>query len=175
MERLPGILLLASLDWDPDTADDVVTVYTDASSHGLAYWLPQSDTGFQSELPPDLPTNTIFFAEALAVCSAVNSVVDMGWDPDPPRRLAVYTDNSNTVDIFNTLRASPPYNSILMSTVDVLIARQIDLRVFHVSGVDNTVADALSRFQNDVALRLVPNILIHSFTPPRDALGGTRT
>jgi len=32
MESLPGVLLLDSLDWTPDTVDDVVTIYMDAFS-----------------------------------------------------------------------------------------------------------------------------------------------
>lgn len=173
IDRLPGVLLVRSLDWDPDTAEEVITFYTDASSLGLAYWSPDSEFGFQSRLPTDLPSETIFFAEALAVCSAIHSLLSGSYTPRPPRRVAVYTDNTNSVDIFNSLRASPPYNSILMSAVDVLLQLHIDLRVFHVSGADNQVADALSRFNNDAARRFAPGLIIASFTPPRDALGAS--
>jgi hypothetical protein len=58
-----------------------------------------------------------------------------------------------------------------MSTVDVLLAHSIDLRVVHVPGALNCIADALSRFRNDAARVFVPLIDIQSFSPPRDALG----
>jgi hypothetical protein len=60
-----------------------------------------------------------------------------------------------------------------MSTVDVLITRGIDLRVVHLAGENNNVADALSRFQNDNACSLVPGLSILPFTPPQDTLGAT--
>ncbi|KAJ8582271.1 hypothetical protein M405DRAFT_921680, partial [Rhizopogon salebrosus TDB-379] len=108
MDKLPGILLFELLNWGPGSGTDCVTIFTDALSHGLAYWFPECDFGFQCSLPPSLPVGTIFFAEALAVCSAVHSLPDT----DPmPHRVAIYTDNSNTVDIFNSLHASAPYSS----------------------------------------------------------------
>jgi hypothetical protein len=58
-----------------------------------------------------------------------------------------------------------------MSAVDVLITHSVDLRVYHVPGHENVVADALSRFRNDVALQLVPDLIINTFTPPQDAMG----
>jgi hypothetical protein len=136
----------------------------------MVWSLDEPSFGFQCGLPPGLPMGTIFFAEALAVCSVVHSLPDT----DPmPHRVAIYTDNSNTVDIFNSLRASAPYNRILMSAVDVLITHNIDLHVYHVPGHENVIADALSRFHNDVALRVAPGLVINSFTPPRDAMGAS--
>ena len=58
-----------------------------------------------------------------------------------------------------------------MLSVDILISSGIDLRVLHLAGENNNVADALSRFQNDTACALVPNLSILPFTPPRDAMG----
>ena len=60
-----------------------------------------------------------------------------------------------------------------MSVVDVLITCGIDLCVVHLAGGNNSVADALSRFQNDNAHTLVPGLSILPFTPPRDTLGAT--
>jgi hypothetical protein len=171
LEHLPGVLLLDSLDWSPETADDVVTIYTDASLVGLTYWFPEINFGFQSRLPHHTPSGSIFFFEALAVCSAIHALADT----DPiPRHVAIFTDNTNTVDIFNSLRASAPYNQLLISSVDVLLKLNVDLRVYHVSGAENNVADALSRFDNDRAIRLVPDLIIDDFTPPRDSLGATK-
>jgi len=171
LEHLPGVLLLDSLDWSPEMAEDVVTIYTDASLVGLAYWFPEINFGFQSHLPHHAPSGSIFFFEALAVCSAIHALADT----DPiPRHVAIFTDNTNTVDIFNSLRASAPYNQLLISSVDVLLKLNVDLHVYHVSGAENNVADALSCFDNDRAIRLVPDLIIDDFTPPQDSLGATK-
>jgi hypothetical protein len=107
MEHLPGVLLLESLDWSPETAEDVVTIYTNALLAGIAYWFLEINFGFQLRLPHDAPLGSIFFFEALAVCSAIHALADT----DPiPQHVAIFTDNTNTVDIFNSLRASAPYN-----------------------------------------------------------------
>jgi hypothetical protein len=37
----------------------------------------------------------------------------------PNDKLAVFTDNLNTVAMFNTLVALPPYNWMLISVIDV--------------------------------------------------------
>jgi hypothetical protein len=167
IEHSSGLLFYKSLDFDPKS-DDVVVAYTDASGIGLGLWFPDEDFACQSPLPEDSPKDTIFFAEALAVCSAVHAIQNM---PEVPSKMLIYTDNTNTVAMFNSLRAHPPYNLILVSAVNVLIEHHVDLRVEHVSGCDNIVADALSRFHNERVLQFAPNAQIYDFEPPRDALG----
>jgi hypothetical protein len=82
--------------------------------------------------------------------------------------------SSNTVDIFNSLRASTPYNRILISAINVVLDHDIDFRVLHVRGVDNPIADAVSRFKNDLAVSLCPGLVIQNFEPPQDAMGAVR-
>jgi hypothetical protein len=70
--------------------------------------------------------------------------------------------------------------------VDILQAGQHDLRVIHVPGAENGVADALSRLNLTTALQLAPNLKVSpfdpwtwshntngslSFLPPRSTLG----
>ncbi|KAG2738748.1 DNA/RNA polymerase [Suillus brevipes Sb2] len=110
-------------------------------------------------------------ASALAVTAAI---VDAVGRMQPHGRLAVFTDNANTVAMFNTLAALPPYNWLLMLSMDVVLDGYIDLRVFHVPGVHNTVADHLSRWKNDEARLASPGLIISSFQPPRNALGAAK-
>jgi len=137
----PGLLFYKSLDFDP-VSDDVVVAYTDASGVGLGIWFPHEDFACQAPLPTCELTDTIFFFESLAVCSAIHSIRNM--DSDPLSRLLIYTDNMNTVAMFNSLHALPAYNSVLLSAVDVLLEYGVDLRVEHVNGAHNVVVDVLS-------------------------------
>jgi hypothetical protein len=51
---------------------------------------------------------------------------------------------------------------------------KLDARVLHVPGLKNVVADALSRFNNPLALQLVPGLQIFTFQPPRGTLGAAK-
>jgi hypothetical protein len=88
------------------------------------------------------------------------------------------------------LSALPAYNILLREAVDLLMAGRHDLRVLHVPGEDNAIADALSRAEFTRALRLRPQLRghIHLFSPyhrvldnsvyvlrpPREALGAAQ-
>ncbi|KIK94957.1 hypothetical protein PAXRUDRAFT_64639, partial [Paxillus rubicundulus Ve08.2h10] len=54
---------------------------------------------------------------------------------------------------------------ILISAVDVLLHKHIDLRLIHINGSKNCVADALSRFHNAAAEAYAPGIQINQFQP----------
>ena len=73
--------------------------------------------------------------------------------------------------MFNSLRALPAYNPILITAVDYLMAHQMDLRVFFIPGELNVVADALSFFENARAYSSQWGLSIAPFTPPRFMLG----
>jgi hypothetical protein len=71
-----GIFFFKSISWDfAHLPEDVLKVYTDASGDGIAYWFPSANLGFQSPLPGDAPTGTIFYFEALAVTAAILDAV----------------------------------------------------------------------------------------------------
>jgi hypothetical protein len=86
------------------------------------------------------------------------------------------------------LSALPSYNVLLREAVNLLVDGSHDLRVLHVPGIDNCVADALLRADFDRALSLQPNLTIHRFEPyhrvksgdifslqpPRDQLGASK-
>ncbi|KAJ7653829.1 hypothetical protein B0H17DRAFT_957174, partial [Mycena rosella] len=79
----------------------------------------------------------------------------------------------------NSLRAKPLYNEILKYAVNILISNNFKLRVLLLPGKKNVVADALSRWRNDIATNTHPDLLIDGsrslpqipFTPPQTTLG----
>ena len=107
-----------------------------------------------------------FYWEAVAVACAMISPVTF-----KSTHLVVYTDNQNTADIWHSLKAAAPYNSTLIHSIDWLIKNNIDACVLHVPGIENQVADALSRFNNALALRLVPGLKLGLFETPLELLG----
>ena len=85
-------------------------------------------------------------------------------------KLGIFTDNMNTIQIFNSLSALPAYNKILKSSVDYLLSdinNPIDLQVIHIAGKLNVVADALSRGNLHTANAIAPGIVVENFSPPR--------
>jgi hypothetical protein len=161
-----GIYLFSDQEWGIHEAD--IISYSDACMSGIGFFFERSREGFQCPVPSSPPKDTIFYFEALAVVSVVDAVTRL---PSTPARLLVYSDNSNTVDIFHSLRSLPPYNDLLKFTVSLLIKFDISLRVVHISGVHNGVADALSRFDEARAYAACPGLSISSFQPPRITLG----
>jgi hypothetical protein len=161
-----GVFLFEDVDWDAEQAD--LTAYSDACLSGLGFFFEDLRKGYQCLVPQDPPKNTIFYFEALAVTSAVDAATRLS---SVPARLLVFSDNTNTVNIFHSLRCLPPYNDILKFTVSILIKYGISLRVIHIPGIHNTVADSLSRFDNDKAIAMCPHLSISDFQPPRLAMG----
>ncbi|KAK0230066.1 hypothetical protein IW262DRAFT_1263299 [Armillaria fumosa] len=139
----------------------------------MGFWVLKIACGFVCSMPklPD-GNEIIFFFEALCVCSAIHWVTSTmsAW---MQRCVMILTDNMNTMDIFNSLRASPMYNPILKSAVDTMIHHNIDLRVLHIPGSENDVVDALSHSEFSRAHNLVPRLLIISFIPPHGMLGAS--
>ena len=129
----------------------------------MGFWYPVSKDGYYAPTPVNVPSDVIFYFEALCVLSAL---VDVQKKAPSGSKILIYTDNSNTVDIFRSLRCLPPYNHLLKSAVDVLINRDYSLRVLHIPGEQNIVADALSRVQFSVALQNEPLLSLYHFHPP---------
>jgi hypothetical protein len=161
-----GVYLFEEVDWETQRAD--ITAYSDACLSGLGFFFEHSLEGFQCVVPQDPPKETIFYFEALAVVSAVDAATRL---KPIPKRLLIFSDNTNTVDMFHSLRTLPPYNALLKFTVSLLLKHNISLRVNHITGVDNVIAYSLSRFENARATAQCPDLIISSFEPPRVAMG----
>lgn len=157
---------METTDWAAGDAN--LRLFCNASGHALGFWSPSHSAGFFSPLQND--THTIFYNEALCVLSALAWAVRLS---PRPRKIAIHTDSLNTVEIFHSLKAEDGYNDLLMSAVTMLLDFHVHLRVFFLPGVENTVADALSRLLPHVATSLVPGLSIEPFTPPRVELEAT--
>jgi hypothetical protein len=164
-----GRHLLDSIAWS--SSDATYTVYCDACPTGMGFWYPALHIAFYSPTPDDdldglVDRNgLIFYFEALCVLCALLDACT--YNTESPGRFVIYTDSLNTVNIFSSLSALPSYNVLLRKAVDLLVDGNHDLRVLHVPGEENGVADALSRADFDRALRLEPNLTIHQFEPYR--------
>jgi hypothetical protein len=157
VESSSGIHVFEATDWSLEEAD--LTAYGDASALGMGSYFRKSNSGFQSTLLHNPPKDVIFYFEALMVLAIVENTCSQS---KIPKHLVVFSDNSNTVDIFSSLHAKLTYNGILKSTVSLLLHHNIDLCVIHIPGSDNVIADALSRFQNACAITACPGL---SFQP----------
>jgi len=49
--------------------------------------------------------------------------------------------------------------------MNAILDHEIDFRVLHVRGVENPIADAISRLKNDLVILLCPGLIIQSFQP----------
>ncbi|KAJ7675541.1 hypothetical protein B0H17DRAFT_1207580 [Mycena rosella] len=172
----PGIFAFHAIDWNPRTEADF-SIRCDACPLGMGFWSELLCQGFYSPVPVDAPKDTIFFWEATCVLSALEwfCLAQRKFFPqDRPTRLSIFTDNLNTVQIFSSLAAEPAYNILLKAAVDLLILHHVDLRVLHIPGIENTVADAISRENFIIAYSTVPGLLITQFQPPRCVLGAAQ-
>ncbi|KXN93206.1 hypothetical protein AN958_00130, partial [Leucoagaricus sp. SymC.cos] len=168
IETLPGVIMLRELEWSLAEAD--TTAFCDASFNGMGFWLPLSNQGFVFRLPSTASEEWITFWEALCVASAIGYLSNLYQKS----RIVIYSDNQNTVDMFSSLHALPKYNEILKFSSDCLINRQLQLRVVHINGADNVVADSLSRLNFTKAIHHSSGLSIDHFEPPRDALGAVQ-
>ena len=161
LELSEGVHLFKSFSWSPSIADFVI--YCDACPEGLGFWYPHSKEAYYGPTPGSVPTNAIFYFESLAVLSAL---VNVQRKAARGSKILIYTDNLNTINMFRFLRCLPPYNRILKRAANILLQHNYSLRVLHVPGEQNTVADALSRVQFSVAFKLVPDLYFTTFNPP---------
>ncbi|KAH6910019.1 DNA/RNA polymerase [Coprinopsis sp. MPI-PUGE-AT-0042] len=137
LKQLSSVQMLDSIAWSPADAD--IVVFCDACLEGMGFWFPDFDVGYYTPTPTDSPSGIIFYFEALCdlICSSENS----------SKKVLVYTDNQNTVDIFSSL------------CFDRLLSRNHNFQVVH-------VADAISHEWIGDVIDCHPNFRLHFFRPP---------
>lgn len=164
-----GVHLLDSIHWRPESAEFII--HCDASLSGMGFWIQHEewgDLGFHAPTVDTQGEEFIFFHEALCVLMALQWLEKY---QSLPTRVSIYTDNTNTVDIFNSLAASPRMNPVLIEACDIAINSLVDFKVLYIPGPQNQVADALSRDDFARALSIVPDMRISPFEAPQVRLG----
>jgi len=122
-------------------------------------------------MPAHSEMTGIFYFEALCVFCALT---DIAGRTARGAKVVIFTDNLNTVQIFNSLACLPEYNHLLRRSVDIALANELDLCILHIPGEQNVVADALSCCLFSVALDSAPQLKISPFQPPQWMQGAAK-
>ena len=85
---------------------------------GLSFWFEESNEGFFESTSQQ--SVIIFFYEALALTSACVHILPRLFHG---AQLLIYCDNSNTVNIFNSLRCFLEFNPLAKLVVDLCISK----------------------------------------------------
>ncbi|EKM60530.1 uncharacterized protein PHACADRAFT_83980 [Phanerochaete carnosa HHB-10118-sp] len=157
-----GVHILQFLSWQLHDTD--LELLCDACLTSLGFWSPACYEEFIAMLPvlPNHVEDTIFRYESLCVLAALQWAVSLHCRP---QHLAIDTNNLNTVQIFDSFKASASYNSTLHVASVILIELGIDLHVWHIFGAENVVADALSPGMLPVAQFYALGLHISPFSP----------
>ncbi|KAF5341895.1 hypothetical protein D9611_001136 [Ephemerocybe angulata] len=126
-----GVHLLECAHWDPHEDADL-TVFCDASLEGMGFWIRGLNLGFYAPTVDTQGEEFIFLHESLCVLSALKHIDSTDFLPS---HTTIYSDNSNTVDIYNTLKASPRVNPILKAASDIALESCSDFKVLFIPGV----------------------------------------
>ena len=109
MSLSSGVFLLRSVAWDLNEAScDLMVCYTDTCLTGMAYYYPELALGYQYRIPKEDQGGTILLYEAATVTA---SILHRLSHPRP--RLTVHTDSRNTINIWDSLKATQDYNELL--------------------------------------------------------------
>lgn len=160
--------MLDSEEWGLEEAE--LVIYCDACLTCMGYWFCCDSRllGYQCAVPrPDDTEKPIFYYETLTVISSILHAIKLST----VHRVFVFTDNTNTVDMFHTLKARQLYNPLLLMAINHSICSNLQFCVAHIPGDENDIADALSWFDYARILQLVPSMEIYNFTPPQLVLG----
>lgn len=167
-------------EWTEEDAD--VVVYTDAclkaqgeEGSGLGFWYSWNGRRIYHYSRPNVRYAKIQFAETFTVAAAVVQILKARLPS--LRRLLIRTDSAAAVYAFDGGAADDtkflPLRSLVTRTFIELRAAKVDLRVLHVSGSDNDLADRLSRAPI-YSLKEDYKSHLYAFSPPVAWIGQRR-
>lgn len=148
-----GRQLLDSFSWKLDEAN--ITFFCDACPTGIGLWIPKENIGYTFSLPP--PSRDIYWAELTAVVSCI-----MISKERSAHKVVVFTDSENVVDLFSSHRAIDTVRQMFKTAVDLMLNFKMDIKVKHVPGERNVIADNLSRNNLSLARSNVPTLQIET-------------
>lgn len=114
------------------------TLFCDARPTGLGIWIPNAKKGYTLQLPP--PSQDIYWAELPAGIHAIMIAHD-----SKAKRIVIFTDSHNIVDLFNSHRNSNLVRILFRKVIDLMLINGLDAKVKHIAGEQNIIADSLSR------------------------------
>src|SRR5882762_2165008 len=139
--------------------NDVVS-YVNASSSGVGIWIPSLRQGFQTKIGPQ-EVHKIGRGDRMDLESfAIVAALEYAARCFRPTYLAIFSYSQSSVYMFDSLNTKDEHrNNLVTAFVNITEEFGIWCRVFHISGQDNEISDALSRYENH-RLRKV-NMTIH--------------
>ncbi|EKM57248.1 uncharacterized protein PHACADRAFT_160748 [Phanerochaete carnosa HHB-10118-sp] len=147
-----------------------LAIYCNSFLTSLSIWCPQLCRIFVTAHMPETPLGmgaNIFWFEAITVLAALCWVSTLPCG-SATLWLAIFMDNLNTVQIFDSLCAKGHFVDILLDICSLIISAWlcINLRVWHVLGVINTVTNVLSCGLHSVIEQYCPDTPIALFITP---------
>ncbi|CUA67182.1 Dynein alpha chain, flagellar outer arm [Rhizoctonia solani] len=135
-----GLSLIQGNSWDEAEAD--VTIFCDACPSGMGFWSPSHWKSFYYRCPPESAKNSNF-CEAATIVSALQWALSLNLPLNP--RILIYSDNLAAVEVFSSMRGNPPYFEMTLQAAAWVHDFGLLWQTLHVPGLDNTIADYLSR------------------------------
>lgn len=145
-----GRQLLKTLFWNLESAE--ATYFCDACPTGLGVWVPDTQEGFHHTLPP--PSREIYWGELTSVVAAIL----LGKSRNA-KRILIFTDSENVVNLFNSHRAIESVRNMFKTAITTMLESETDVKVKHVPGERNTIADDLSRNNLDLVRSRLPSLI----------------
>ncbi|EUC67539.1 RNase HI in long-term repeat retroelement DIRS1 family protein, putative, partial [Rhizoctonia solani AG-3 Rhs1AP] len=155
-----GLSLIRGNSWNAVDAD--VTIYCDACPSGMGFWSPSHWKSFYYRCPPEYAKNSNF-CEAATIVSALQWALSLDLPANP--RILIYSDNLAAVEVFSSMRGNPPYFEMTIQAAAWVHDFGLLWRTLHVPGLDNQVADYLSRGMLDRVRTVEKSLPIYEFTP----------
>lgn len=122
--------------WSVSNTDAIF--YVNACTTGIRVWDPAVHTGLFHNLPP--PSRHIFWAKCLAICSAVDRAI-----AKVKKKIFIHPDSFLCFKLFSRHNTNTIVRPLFRHFIHHIVEAQTNVKVCHISGELNILADALSR------------------------------